>query len=374
MGEYSVATTNRFALTIDEDEDLYELLKQKEEQKKKKEEAPAPEPVKSKTKGKDKKSKSSRVATSTSAKTAGPIEPKQQSNGPSNYYSRNDENRPPRFARQRNDDGNRDAFEQPNNQDSEGNRRFRGGMRGGFRGSRGMRGGSFGGRREFDRHSGSDKTGVKAVEKREGFGPHNWGNEVDAQLEAETQKVEEPTETTETENPDTSAVEPEPVEEVEPEPEQLTLEEYKAAQESNRMKNQFKVRKANEGADSKQWKGTVALQRKKKSEESSEEEYTDDDEELVSETKANLEKLNIEIQFSDSGRSMPRGRGGRGRFDGGRGRFDGQSRGSRGDRGRGGRGGGGFRGGRGGFQNRGQDRDGAPHVDNEEEFPTLGGR
>jgi len=63
-----------------------------------------------------------------------------------------------------------------------------------------MRGnGGFGGRprREFDRHSGSDKTGIKAVEKREGGGPHNWGNEVDAQLEAETEVTEQPTETTE---------------------------------------------------------------------------------------------------------------------------------------------------------------------------------
>lgn len=32
------------------------------------------------------------------------------------------------------------------------------------------------GKREFDRQSGSDKTGVKAVDKREGNGPHNWGS------------------------------------------------------------------------------------------------------------------------------------------------------------------------------------------------------
>lgn len=31
------------------------------------------------------------------------------------------------------------------------------------------------GKREFDRQSGSDKTGVKAVDKREGAGAHNWG-------------------------------------------------------------------------------------------------------------------------------------------------------------------------------------------------------
>jgi len=55
--------------------------------------------------------------------------------------------------------------------------RFRGGGRGGGRGV---------GRRNFDRHSGSEKTGIKAVEKREGSGPHNWGNEIAAQLEETT--------------------------------------------------------------------------------------------------------------------------------------------------------------------------------------------
>lgn len=35
---------------------------------------------------------------------------------------------------------------------------------------------NFGGKREFDRQSGSDKTGVKAVDKRDGAGAHNWGS------------------------------------------------------------------------------------------------------------------------------------------------------------------------------------------------------
>lgn len=52
--------------------------------------------------------------------------------------------------------------------------RGRGGPRGGYNARP---------RRDFDRHSGSDKTGVKAVEKREGFGPHNWGDEIQAQLD-----------------------------------------------------------------------------------------------------------------------------------------------------------------------------------------------
>ena len=32
------------------------------------------------------------------------------------------------------------------------------------------------GKREHERHSGSNKTGVKAVDKRKGGGAHNWGN------------------------------------------------------------------------------------------------------------------------------------------------------------------------------------------------------
>lgn len=63
----------------------------------------------------------------------------------------------------------------------------RGRGRGGFpgRGRGGPRGG-FGGRgkREFDRHSGSDKTGIKPIEKKDGFGSHNWGDQIEAQLNA----------------------------------------------------------------------------------------------------------------------------------------------------------------------------------------------
>ena len=47
---------------------------------------------------------------------------------------------------------------------------FRGGRGGGFRGAPG-------GGRQFDRHSGSDRTGVKGVEKKDGHGKGNWGTE-----------------------------------------------------------------------------------------------------------------------------------------------------------------------------------------------------
>ena len=55
----------------------------------------------------------------------------------------------------------------------------------------------------------------------------------------------------------------------------MTLAEWKAMQSKPTSKTEFKVRKANEGADTKQWKGTVALEKKKKGDhsDSEEEEY-----------------------------------------------------------------------------------------------------
>merc|ERR1712223_928418 len=69
-------------------------------------------------------------------------------------------------------------------------------MRGGGRGGRGGPGGDRGGRggiggrmkRDFDRKSGDDKTGVKAVDKKEGSGSHNWGTFED-EMKAEEDKA-----------------------------------------------------------------------------------------------------------------------------------------------------------------------------------------
>ena len=68
---------------------------------------------------------------------------------------------------------------------------YRGAPRGDRGGARGARGAPRGrgdnrGKRDFDRQSGSDKSGVKPVEKREGSGPHNWGSvqdEIEGQME-----------------------------------------------------------------------------------------------------------------------------------------------------------------------------------------------
>ena len=57
------------------------------------------------------------------------------------------------------------------------------GGRGGVSGGGGGGGGGApfrgGGKREFERRSGSDKSSVKAVDKREGGGAHNWGRDTE---------------------------------------------------------------------------------------------------------------------------------------------------------------------------------------------------
>ena len=84
---------------------------------------------------------------------------------------------------------------------ADGEYRPRNNFRGAPRGDRGARGGRGGrgrgdnrGKRDFDRQSGSDKSGVKPVEKRDGSGPHNWGSvqdEIEGQLETTAAVVEE---------------------------------------------------------------------------------------------------------------------------------------------------------------------------------------
>jgi plasminogen activator inhibitor 1 RNA-binding protein len=73
-----------------------------------------------------------------------------------------------------------------------GGRGSRGGS-GNFRG--GNTGGEFRPRREFDRHSGSDKSSVKPMDKREGGGARNWGtyrDEIPEQTENQPETPEKP--------------------------------------------------------------------------------------------------------------------------------------------------------------------------------------
>lgn len=119
------------------------------------------------------------------------------------------------------------------------------------------------GKREFDRQSGSDKTGVKSIDKRDGAGAHNWGSHKqdlddlnklnsDYATDGETKEGKE--------DSDSPNTEQEPVEE---EVKEMTLDEWKAQRQATRLKPQYNLRKAGEGEDTQQWKKMVALDKKR---------------------------------------------------------------------------------------------------------------
>merc|ERR1719489_301635 len=225
--------------------------------------------------------------------------------------------------------------------------------RGGPRGGRGGRGRGMGrsdgfdsrGKREFDRHSGSDKS-QKGEEKRGGSGSHNWGTVKDDMNELDQSNVTDENPEGEEHPPADSEnkeneVEEGPKEEVAKE---MTLDEWKAVQDKERAaaKVEFNIRKANEGAD---WKKGYVLHKSKTEDEKKAGTLIDEAEEPAKaedehhRRPANDITSQLEINFGDLGRPG-RGRGG--------------PRGGRGGRGRGGKGRGGDREPRGD-----RDRDGA---------------
>nr|XP_020507429.1 plasminogen activator inhibitor 1 RNA-binding protein-like isoform X1 [Labrus bergylta] len=253
--------------------------------------------------------------------------------------------------------------------------------RGGSRGGRGGRGRGMGrgdgfdsrGKRDFDRHSGNDKSNQKSEEKRAGGGSNNWGTVKEEVSEAEQTAAAETTPEGEENAPASSENKENEVEEVKNEgPKEMTLDEWKAMQDKERTKVEFNIRKPNEGADS-QWKKGYVLH-KSKSEDVSEKPVgalidtaetevepptlfhkqanPDDPSDHHFRKPANDITSQLEINFGDLGRPG-RGRGG-----------------ARG--GRGGRGGGGSRTARGGGRSEKQAGGvSVPNVDDPEAFPAL---
>uniref|UniRef100_A0A671KW10 Plasminogen activator inhibitor 1 RNA-binding protein-like n=1 Tax=Sinocyclocheilus anshuiensis TaxID=1608454 RepID=A0A671KW10_9TELE len=240
--------------------------------------------------------------------------------------------------------------------------------RGGGRGARGGRGRGMGrgdgfdsrGKRDFDRHSGNDKSRQKGEEKRGGSGLHNWGNVKEEASELDQSAAPEPVPEGEDHAPADSENKENEVEEVKDEgPKEMTLDEWKAMQDKERSKVEFNIRKPNEGNDS-QWKKGYVLHKSKSEEVGTRQagpviETGDVDPDSFHKADeggdhhfrkpANDITSQLEINFGDLGRPG-RGRGG--------------SRGGRG--GRGGGGGGGGVGG-GGVS--------VPNVDDPEAFPAL---
>uniref|UniRef100_A0A336LT11 CSON000486 protein n=1 Tax=Culicoides sonorensis TaxID=179676 RepID=A0A336LT11_CULSO len=237
----------------------------------------------------------------------------------------------------------------------------------------------------LSRQSGSDKTGVKAVDKRDGGGAHNWGSHKqdledlnkgteyltdgeknDSAVEGEIKETGEP-----------NADETKPVEE---EVKEMTLDEWKAQRAATRAKPQYNLRKAGEGEDTAQWTKMIPLDKKKEgdSEESDNDKANPNQHGVAGREKKKV--LDIDFHFSDSRRSgggmgRPR-RGGKREFgekrqggdraenrDGPKPDGDGPRGENRRNAPR-----------RNERRDRGDDRRGpaAPKVDDERDFPSLG--
>ncbi|XP_069817836.1 intracellular hyaluronan-binding protein 4 isoform X3 [Dendropsophus ebraccatus] len=164
------------------------------------------------------------------------------------------------------------------------------------------------GKREFERHSGSDRARIRAEDKRGGGGPRNWGSFKDAYSDVETTPIEEnlesmePVETMEEEQ-DIKA----PEEIAEDQFKEMSLDEWKSMQDQSRPKIELNIRKPDSSVPSK----AFVIHKSKFRNDSKED---DDDGHFGFRRPVNDITSQLDINFGN----LPRpGRGGRG---GGRGR------------------------------------------------------
>ncbi|XP_072295280.1 SERPINE1 mRNA-binding protein 1-like isoform X2 [Eucyclogobius newberryi] len=350
---FGCAITNRYDQLFDDESDPYEALLQAEAKKKKEAAAPATKTAAQAAKQPKKESQKERKVPLADKKedTQAPVPLKKDGAGMRRMGRKPEgegpgprvqgEGRPPTDRRPPTERRPPRRFEKPAGEAGEkpeggefsvekpaGDRPMRGrgggrGARGGGRG-RGMgRGDGFDsrGKREFDRHSGSDRSGLKGEEKRGGSGSHNWGTVKDELNELDQSNVTEENPEGEEHPPADSENKENEAEEVKEEgPKEMTLDEWKAVQDKERAKVEFNIRKANEGAD---WNKGFVLH-KSKAEDKKEEVIEPEIEEKVEDEHhfrkpANDITSKLEINFGDLGRPG-RGRGGPRGGRGGRGR------------------------------------------------------
>uniref|UniRef100_A0A1W7R9Y6 Plasminogen activator inhibitor 1 RNA-binding protein n=1 Tax=Hadrurus spadix TaxID=141984 RepID=A0A1W7R9Y6_9SCOR len=326
---YGIGVKNRYELFCDDEDDPLEILRKQEEENRKlklenlsktnKGKGTKHAPVNKSTKDAPQKGKSN-------SESVGLNKPRLTKPGPDRSVrfsnSIQDESKDLEERRNRRNRDDRffsDTREQKG--DSEVRRRGGGGMRG-ARGGRGRGRGGMGfdnrGKREFDRQSGSDKSGVKPVEKREGAGAHNWGtvkDDLDVQLTplsdenpeaGERSGDEVPFEQTETKEGESGNG----VKSTSESSNEMTLDEWKKQQAGIRSKASFNLRKAGEGEDSNQWKKCYILKKKLNEDEEEEEEEEDsEDEDENSRRGRQKQYVDIKINFADSRRARGRGRG-----------------------------------------------------------------
>ncbi|XP_062279962.1 SERPINE1 mRNA binding protein 1a isoform X1 [Scomber scombrus] len=352
---FGCAITNRFDQLFDDESDPFEQLKQAEEKKKKEALAPgAAKTAAQAAKQPRKESQKDRKTPLTDKRedTQAPAPLKKDGAGMRRMGRKPEgegfrpqggqgEGRPPtdrrpvdrrpprRFERPAGEGGEKPEGGEFSVEKPIGDRPMRG--RGGPRGARGGRGRGMGrsdgfdsrGKREFDRHSGSDRSSLKGEEKRGGSGSHNWGTVKDELNELDQSNVTEENPEGEEHPPaDSENKRENEVEEVKEEgPKEMTLDEWKAMQDKERAKVEFNIRKANEGAD---WNKGFVLHKSKAEDKKGDliepepEEPKLDDEHHFRKP-ANDITSQLEINFGDLGRPG-RGRGGPRGGRGGRGR------------------------------------------------------
>ncbi|XP_027010252.1 SERPINE1 mRNA binding protein 1a isoform X1 [Tachysurus fulvidraco] len=334
---FGCVVTNRFDQLFDDEEDPFEVLKQAETKKKDAAAAPGAKSTAQAAKQPRKDTQKDRKVPVPEKKedTTTPVplkkegmrrmgrRPEQQAQQGSQQQQqqggqgegrpqaeRRTERRPPRERRP-----DKPAEDKPAEggefsvEKSAGERPFRG--RGGGRGGRGGRGRGMGrsdgfdsrGKREFDRHSGSDRSSFKPEEKRGGGGPHNWGTVKDELSELDQSNVTEETPEGEEHPPADSENKENEAEEVKEEgPKEMTLDEWKAQQDKERAKVEFNLRKANDGSE---WKKGFLLHKSKAKDAPLEDAAGDHH----LRKPANDITSQLEINFGDLGRPG-RGRGG----------------------------------------------------------------
>ncbi|CAH1378196.1 hypothetical protein MTP99_019560 [Tenebrio molitor] len=338
---YGIGVANRYALFLDDESDPLETLNLKEQEKElkkkskvaEKENKGKTEPAKGKPMNVQKKINKENTIHKVQENKREDAKPNHQRSNidgkPERTYNKfNNENREERNNRRNREDRsyngpaeNREREERPRRENGESfeNRNRDRGERGGRAlgnkpaGPRGPRR-TFEdrrGKREFDRQSGSDKTGVKPIDKRDGAGAHNWGSHKDDIEEAD--KPNDPEQSWNENEKTEPNVAPETKEEAEiegtpteEEPKELTLDEWKA-QRAGRAKPQYNIRKAGEGEDPSQWKKMYELRKKENESESEDEEY--DAAEYPQRVGRQKHVLDIDIQFNDNRRGGGRGRG-----------------------------------------------------------------
>lgn len=111
-------------------------------------------------------------------------------------------------------------------------------------------------KRERDRQSGSDKTGVKAIDKRDGSGKGNWGS-----IKQDIDDINKPP-TDDEQKEGGEEVAEEPAVAVPEEPKEMTLDEWKAQRQAQLLQPQYNLRKAGEGEDNAQWDKMKRLDKK----------------------------------------------------------------------------------------------------------------